>query len=88
MKLEIEITEEEIRSAIERKIRVALADETKGYAAEDYIKTQIKAQWKVTVDNTIKELLADSDTLRKTIATELEKKIRSQLAAALREQSK
>lgn len=45
MKLEIEITEDELRSAIERKVRVAVADQTNSYATDAYIKEQVKARW-------------------------------------------
>ena len=45
MKLEIEITEEELRSAIERKVRTAVADQTNSYGTDAYIKEQVKAHW-------------------------------------------
>ena len=43
MKLEIEITEEELRSAIERKVRTAVADQTNSYGTDAYIKEQLLA---------------------------------------------
>lgn len=46
MKLEIEITEEELRSTIERKVRTAVVDQTNSYRADDYIKEQARADWK------------------------------------------
>ena len=84
MKLEIEITEEEIRSAVERKIRVAVADQSNQWGADEYIKKQVKAQWQTAVDAMILDALNNSQALRDKIAAELERKIRAQLAAAMK----
>ena len=84
MKLEIEITEDEIRSAVERKIRVAVADQSNHWGAEEYIKKQVKAQWQIAVDAMILEALNNSQALRDKIAAEMERKIRAQLAAAVK----
>jgi len=87
MKLEIEITEEELRDAIERRVRAAIYDQTNSYVADAYIKEQVKIHWKVAVDLMIKEVLNDKDDknkLREKIMEELEKKLREQLAVALK----
>ena len=84
MKLEIEITEDEIRSAVERKIRVAVADQSNQFGADEYIKKQVKAQWQTAVDAMILGALNNSQALRDKIAAELERKIRAQLAAAMK----
>ena len=60
MKLEIEITEEELRSAIERKVRTAVADQTNSYGTDSYIKEQVKAHWKSAVDTLVEEALKNS----------------------------
>lgn len=84
MKLEIEITEDEIRSAVERKIRVAVADQSNQWGADEYIKKRVKAQWQTAVDAMIIDALNNSQALRDKIAAELERKIRAQLAAAMK----
>ncbi len=84
MKLEIEITEDEIRSAVERKIRVAVADQSNQWGADEYIKKQVKAQWQTSVDAMILDALNNSQALRDKIAAELERKIRAQLATAMK----
>lgn len=86
MKLEIDITEEEIRSAIEHKVRTAIADQTNHWGVDAYIKEQVKEHWKLTVDALVFEALNDSKTLREKIAIDIEKKLRAQLAAALKMQ--
>ncbi len=84
MKLEIEITEDEIRSAVERKIRVAVADQSNQWGADDYIKKTVKAQWQTAVDAMILDALNNGQALREKIAAELERKLRAQLTAAMK----
>ena len=84
MKLEIEITEEELRSAVELKVRTAVAAQTNQWNVDSYIKEQVKAHWHNAVDALVSEALNDSKTLREKIMAELEKKLRAQLAVALK----
>ena len=88
MKLQIEITEEEIKSAIERKARTAIADQTNSYSTDAYIRDQVKANWKAAVDHLIVEVMYDSQEMRKKIMAEFERKLRLQLAAALKSAGK
>lgn len=84
MKFEIEITEEELRSGIERLVRIAVADQARSYVTDAYIKEQVRAHWKAEVDAIVCVALNDSNTLRKKIVAEIEKKLRAQLSAALK----
>lgn len=88
MKIEIEITEDEIRSAIERKARTAIADQTNSYSTDAYIRDQVKAHWHAAVDNLIVEELYNSQSLREKIRGEFERKLRLQLSAAIKNASK
>lgn len=84
MKLEIEITEDEIKTALERKVRVAIADQTAQYSVDAYIKEQVKLHWQGAVDSLVKEALLDTPRLKEKVANEIEKKLKAQLNAALR----
>jgi hypothetical protein len=88
MKLEIEITEEEIKSAIERKVRTAIADQSNQWHVDSYIKSQVGVKWKETVDSMITELLQDSPVLREKIIKSIEAKLRSQVIALMKEVKK
>ena len=88
MKLEIEITEEEIKSAIERKVRTAIADQTNQWHVDSYIKSQVGVKWKDTVDSMITELLQDSPVIREKIIKSIEAKLRSQVVALMKEVKK
>lgn len=88
MKLEIEITEDEIRSAIEQKVRAAIASYTNTYDTDSYIRDQVKANLKAAADHLIVEALYDSQALREKIAAELERKLRYQLAMILKNSNK
>ena len=84
MKLEIEITEDEIKSAIERKIRVALSDVNNSLNADIYIKEQVRKYWKDVADKAVKNVCEDEPELRKKIMAALENKIKGQLTAVLK----
>ena len=84
MKLEIEITEEEIRSAIERKVRVAVADQTNTWSTDTYIRDRVKEHWQSAVDTMVSELLGSSAALQEKIDKAVEARIKARVAAALR----
>jgi hypothetical protein len=79
MKIEIEITEAEIKSAIERKIRVAIADESNCWAADNFIKACVKKHWQDSVDRLVQECLEDAPRLQEKIKAEIETKLKSQI---------
>jgi hypothetical protein len=83
MKLEIEITEEEIKSAVERKVRTAIADQTNQWGTDLYIRNQIAASWKKVVDQMINDALSKSPIMQAKIEAEIEAKLRRQLAAIM-----
>lgn len=83
LKLEIEITEEEIKSAIERKVRTAIADQTSNYGVEQYIKDSVKSKWKEVVDRMVEEYLADSEKLKAKVISEVDKKLKAKIQAVM-----
>jgi hypothetical protein len=86
MKLEIEITQEEIKSAVERKVRKAIADESNSWLVDSYIKEQVKKHWQEAVDSLIKEEIANSHKLKEKIQKSIEAKLRGQITALMKEQ--
>lgn len=84
MKLEIEVTEAEIKSAIERKIRAAIADETTSWQTDAYIKERIKFHWKEVADAAIRDACNDVPKLKAKIMHALEAKLKVQLNAVLK----
>lgn len=88
MKLEIEVTEEEIKSAIERKVRTAIADQTNSYGTEQYIQKSVKENWQKAVDEMVVAYLADSEKLKAKIAEQVEKKLKAKINAVLAQAGK
>ena len=88
MKLEIEVTEDEIRDAIRRKVRVALVDHNSNWEASEYISTSLRAHWRMAVDALITEELKNVDAIRERVIKGLEKKIRSQITKAMKKTTK
>ncbi len=88
MKLEIEVTEEEIKSAIERKVRTAIADQTSSYGTDQYIQKSVKESWQKAVDDMVIEYLSNSEAIKKRIADNVEKKLRAKINAVLAQAGK
>ena len=84
MKIEIEVTQAEISAAIERKIRVAIADQTTGYAFDDYIKQKVKELWKTSVDKMVFDVLEDMPAMKAKVISAIETKLKAQIAAAMK----
>ena len=84
MKIEIEITDDDMRTAIASKVAAAVYAQTNSYETERYIKERVAAGWQSAVDAMVTELLSDSAVIREKIAVEIERKLRSQLAVAMK----
>ena len=87
MKLEIEITEAEIRSAIERKVRVAIADQTSQWSVDNSIKEEVRKAIPTAITALINECLADHDGLRDKIIEKIERAMTAKVQAALKMKS-
>lgn len=85
MKFEIEIPEDDLVAAIEKKVRQYVAAEAASWQVGEYIRDRIRERWKATADSVITEVLDNGPELRAKIAEEIEKKLRAQLTAALRQ---
>lgn len=88
MKLEIEITEEEIKSAVERKVRTAIADQANLWGTDTLIKQKVREHWETAIDDLVVEGIANSSAIREKILAEIERKLRAQVTAAIREGAK
>ena len=83
MKLEIEISEDEIKKAIQRKVKFALEDKANEWTTDAYIRDQIKAKFNSAIDALISEELNNSVVLKEKIQNEIEKELRAQLNKVL-----
>lgn len=84
MKIELEISEEEIRDALARKVRVAIADQTNQWSVDDYIKDVIRDKWKAVASEMVEEELRNSNQLKAKIIAAIEAKIKSQVSALMK----
>jgi polynucleotide 5'-kinase involved in rRNA processing len=83
MKLEIEITEAEIRDAIAQKVRVAIADQTNQWSADEFIRNRVKEYWQEIAAQMVREVLQDSAEMRAKIVATIERKLRAQVSALM-----
>jgi len=84
MKLEIEITEDEIRSAVERKVRTAIADQSNNWQVDRYIKDQVKQHWESACNDMVLEQLSNSEVMKAKIQATIEAKLRGQITALMK----
>lgn len=84
MILEVEITEQELRDALARKVRSAIAERNESWGAANEIKERTKKAWGEAVDSLLAELLGSSAELKRMIDAEVEKRIKARVTAALR----
>lgn len=85
MKIEIEVTEAEIKDAIERKARQAIAEyNNKKWLNDPVIHAAIKKYWAETVDKIVKEQVEDSDVIRQSVIKKIEAKIQGQVTALMK----
>jgi uncharacterized protein YjbJ (UPF0337 family) len=85
MKLEIDIHEAEIKSAIERNVRAVIANQTEHWRANDEIKAKIKEAWTKAVDDLIAEIIGDSDKIRQKVESAIEAKLKAQITKPMKE---
>lgn len=84
MKLEIEITEDEIKSAIERKVRVAIAGQTTQWGIQQHIEAEVKKAIPGVITALIADCLSDHEGLRNKIIDKIERAMTAKVQAALR----
>ena len=81
MKLEIEVTEEQIRSAIERNLRTIIANYNQNCNA--YVRQRTKELWTKSVDNLINEILSSKGDISKLIDNQIKNRIDKKLKTIL-----
>ncbi|MDP2682031.1 MAG: hypothetical protein Q8P28_04370 [Deltaproteobacteria bacterium] len=84
MKIEIEVTEEEIKNAIERKVRVAIANQENAWGFDEYIRGEVKKAMPQVVDKLISECLSDHSGIKNKIIEKIERAMTAKIQAALK----
>jgi hypothetical protein len=88
MKFEVEVSESEIKTITERSVRTAISNHMGQWGSDKYIKDQVKHYWTQMVDQLIQGELQNSEALREKVRAEIERKLRAQVSAAIREGAK
>ena len=84
MKLEIEITEAEIKSALERKVRVAIAEQATPWASEQKIRDTVKAHWNQAMESLVADLIGNHSALKALVEKAVEARVKDRVAKALK----
>ncbi len=84
MKIEIEISDDIIRAALEETVIKQVREVLRGWPIPDEVKRMVKERWPEVVGAMIDDQVADHERLREQIADEMARKLRLQVAAALK----
>ena len=86
MKLEIEVQESEIKAAIERHIRSAIADKVNAWGSAKYVKDAVDAAWTKAVQDIVKEVTTNHVAIRARVEATMARKLTAQLTATIKRQ--
>jgi len=84
IKIVVDISESEIRTAIETSIRAAVEARLKDWKTEKYIAFRVEQEWNSNIDAHINEALLDFPALKEKIAQEVEAKLKRQISAVMK----
>lgn len=84
MKIEIDVSVEEIQTALQKQVAESVARQLSGYESRDYITAQIKVQWRAATDDAIRDAMADSPAIKTAVRQELEKKLKAQISKLMK----
>lgn len=79
MKIEIEVTEQDIKEAVERRIKKTVCEEMVGYISDKLIRTKMDELANQAVENAVKKVASESKSIEGRVRAELEKKILNKL---------
>ena len=79
MKIEIEVTEEDIKEAVELRIKKTICEEMVGYISDKMIRTKMDELANQVVENAVNKVASESKAIEDRVRAELEKKILNKL---------
>jgi hypothetical protein len=79
MKIEIEVTEQDIKEAVERRIKNTVCEEMVGYISDKLIRSKMEELANQAVENAVKKVASESKSIEARVRAELEKKILNKL---------
>jgi predicted transcriptional regulator len=79
------VTKEELKDALERKVRVAVSQYCESWNVERQVKDIINQEAPQILQELIREKLQDSEALKEQVRKALENKLKAQLTKVLKE---
>lgn len=84
MKFEFEISDDDVKAAIEKRISAAIHESLNGWVLREHIAAQIKSTLTGAADAMVAKVLEGHDEMRSIIIEEVQRKLRAQIAAAMK----
>lgn len=85
MKIEFEISDDDLRAHLHDTIRIQVNSVLDIWSVKDQVEKMVKQQWPDAIRGVIDEMVSDHAAIRAKIAEEIAKKLRAQVAAALKQ---
>lgn len=85
MKIEVEVSEQEIKEAIERRIKHVICNELSGYLGCSTLKKKMQDIADEALDSAVRRIISDSGKIEQSVTSELEKIIRKRTIVALKQ---
>lgn len=85
MKIEFEISDDDLRAHLHDTIRIQVNSVLAHWSTKDQVEKMVKQQWPDAIRGVIDEMVSDHAAMRAKIAEEIAKKLRAQVAAALKQ---
>ena len=84
MRIEVEITESELKDALAKHLRAAVADRVNWWGAREEIKKLVAAKYKEVTAAIVAEMLSDAPKIREQVHAAMASKIKGQFTAAMK----
>lgn len=84
MKIEIEVSDEMIREALEATVIKQVRAVLSAWTVDEEVSRMVRARWPAVINAVIDEHVANHAGVRKQIADEMARKLRLQISAAMK----
>lgn len=85
MRIEFEISDEDLRAALHDTIRTQVNSVLAHWSVRDQVEKMVQQQWPDAIRGAIDEMASNHVAIRAKIAEEIARKLRAQVAAALKQ---
>ena len=84
MKIEIEITEEEMRSVVQNRVSQSIIENSQGYQFNEIVSELVRNALQKEVRFLISQMVENSEDIKKRVTSEIESRIRKHVISIMK----